>query len=284
MSVKRDDIRGTAIKGIVDNLKSKPCMDCGGSFPPEAMDYDHRPGEEKISDIGKLVGGRYSLDKIEAEIAKCDLVCSNCHRIRSKKRLNDDGLPPFLPMPKIHRFNREVVVTEKIDGTSAVVVITECGDVLPGSKSRWLRPKLSKMGPDPDNFGFAAWVEEHDEELFEGLGPGVHRGEWFGDGIQRGYGLTDRRFALFNVARWGEERDLFTYPLPPPACCSVVPVIWRGTMEELNVPFLMATLAKHGSYIADFPDPEGIVLHHVASGTLWKRTLKNDDTPKSLVQ
>jgi hypothetical protein len=79
------------------------------------------------------------------------------------------------------------------------------------SRSRWITP-------DDDNFGFAAWVEANRDELLT-LGPGRHFGEWWGSGIQRGYGLPkgEKRFSLFNVSRWGESR---------PACCHVVPVLY----------------------------------------------------------
>jgi hypothetical protein len=63
-----------------------PCMDCGGTFPPECFDFDHRPGETKTHSVGYLVATRYSWPRIEAEIAKCDVVCANCHRIRTKVR------------------------------------------------------------------------------------------------------------------------------------------------------------------------------------------------------
>jgi len=65
--------------------KMAPCQDCGGCFPPECMDFDHRDGETKFFGVaaGKL---RFGLPTIAAEIAKCDLVCANCHRIRTEKR------------------------------------------------------------------------------------------------------------------------------------------------------------------------------------------------------
>lgn len=68
----------------MDELKTAPCMDCGGMFPPECMDWDHRPGEQKTGSLGGLYIA--SRAKVMAEIAKCDLVCSNCHRIRTKSR------------------------------------------------------------------------------------------------------------------------------------------------------------------------------------------------------
>lgn len=68
-------------------LKVLPCMDCGKFFPPVCMDFDHRPGTEKKFNIS----GGACLRRAEAfqdEIMKCDLVCANCHRIRTQNRLN----------------------------------------------------------------------------------------------------------------------------------------------------------------------------------------------------
>ncbi len=257
--------------------KDKPCADCGGQFAPEAMDFDHRPGTDKLDDVGKLVSGRYSWDKVQAEIAKCDLVCANCHRIRTKQRLNEDpDFPPFEPFPKIPRLNRDVVLTEKLDGTNAVIVITESGDVIPGSKSRWLRPRLSKMGPDPDNMGFAAWVQAHEEELFEGLGPGVHAGEWWGKGVQkRHYNLDHKRFSLFNRHRWNEENV--------PACCHVVPILWQGNYKDLDLREVLDRLREGGSVASPgWMDPEGVVLFHTAAGTMFKILLQGDELPKGI--
>lgn len=70
----------------VNELKKQPCMDCGKKFPPICMDWDHRVGSDKIKDVSGMVMRAWSADKIFAEIKKCDLVCSNCHRIRSKNR------------------------------------------------------------------------------------------------------------------------------------------------------------------------------------------------------
>lgn len=68
---------------IIEEGKSKPCMDCGGTFHFVAMDFDHVRGE-KLFSLGVVQG--HSVEKIMAEIAKCDVVCSNCHRIRTWKR------------------------------------------------------------------------------------------------------------------------------------------------------------------------------------------------------
>jgi len=69
---------------LIDNAKSVPCADCKNKFDPVCMDFDHRPGEEKVVEVGKMLS--YRIDVLLAEIAKCDVVCSNCHRLRTKGR------------------------------------------------------------------------------------------------------------------------------------------------------------------------------------------------------
>lgn len=64
--------------------KAGPCMDCNGIFPPEAMEFDHRPGVVKCYNPSSMRG--MSSARIEKELAKCDLVCANCHNIRTRKR------------------------------------------------------------------------------------------------------------------------------------------------------------------------------------------------------
>jgi len=59
-------------------------MDCGGSFPPECMDFDHRNPEEKSGDISRL-SYKAGEQRFLAEIAKCDVICANCHRIRTRR-------------------------------------------------------------------------------------------------------------------------------------------------------------------------------------------------------
>lgn len=68
----------------IQELKTAPCQDCGNKFPTVCTDFDHRPGEVKLFGISAAV--RYSWDTILAEIAKCDLVCANCYRIRTEDR------------------------------------------------------------------------------------------------------------------------------------------------------------------------------------------------------
>jgi hypothetical protein len=68
----------------VNALKAGPCTDCGGTFPPECMDFDHVRGRKQFN-VGRYISGR-SWATVLTEIAKCELVCANCHRTRSKNR------------------------------------------------------------------------------------------------------------------------------------------------------------------------------------------------------
>ena len=62
-----------------------PCTDCGGIFHPAAMTWDHLPGYEKVDNVGAMLT-RHSRAKLLREIAKCELVCANCHAVRSYER------------------------------------------------------------------------------------------------------------------------------------------------------------------------------------------------------
>lgn len=172
----------------------------------------------------------------------------------------------FIAFPKVPRLRRTMSVQEKIDGTNAQVFIDESGVVRAGSRNRWLTS-------ESDNFGFAAWVEAHADELRQ-LGPGRHYGEWWGSGIQRRYGLSEKRFSLFNAGRWTAES-------PPPSCCLVVPVLYVGPMSDAAIDACLADLRTNGSKAAPgYMNPEGIVVYHSASRELYKVTLDNDAEPK----
>lgn len=71
---------------LVRKLKEGPCSDCGLLYPFYVMDFDHRDGSEKTLDIGKIANKHWSEKRILEEVAKCDLVCANCHRERTAKR------------------------------------------------------------------------------------------------------------------------------------------------------------------------------------------------------
>lgn len=75
---------------LINGLKAVPCQDCGGTFPPEAMDFDHVDGE-KIGNISEMAREAPE-EKLKAEISKCEVVCSNCHRIRTMARRRGDAV------------------------------------------------------------------------------------------------------------------------------------------------------------------------------------------------
>lgn len=70
-----------------DKLKSKPCTDCNQTFPPYCMDFDHIPElGPRLSSVGNIIQSAMDIKRVMEEIAKCELVCANCHRIRTHKR------------------------------------------------------------------------------------------------------------------------------------------------------------------------------------------------------
>jgi hypothetical protein len=171
----------------------------------------------------------------------------------------------FVEFPKIARWSRDICITEKLDGTNAQVAI----------------------GPvETPDFGFARWTLDHAEELLA-LGVGRHYGEWWGNGIQRGYGLSEKRFSLFNVSRWVQSGKEHLLPVDSkaivaPVCCSVVPILYDGPNNSGEISRAMTALADHGSVAAPgYSDPEGIVIYHTAGNRLFKKTLTGDESPKS---
>jgi len=172
----------------------------------------------------------------------------------------------FIPFPKIPRLKRGCVITEKLDGTNAQIVIGEDGSIRAGSRNRWI-------SPEDDNYGFAKWVKANEDDL-SSLGPGQHFGEWWGNGIQRGYGLSEKRFSLFNSGRWTGNEAL-------PACCSVVPVLYQGDFTTTTVDWVLDSLREAGSVAAPgFMKPEGVIVFMTASRHLYKVLAENDDKAK----
>ncbi len=202
----------------------------------------------------------------------------------------------FIKFPKIPRCSRLCIITEKIDGTNGCIYIPpisslESDEILEegypfyvGSRTRWITP-------ESDNHGFAKWAYENAEKLLK-LGEGRHFGEWWGQGINRGYELKEKRFSLFNVTRWNEEmfekykvgaweRSRSKEAKPefkaPPTCCSVVPVVGEGEFETHTVELALDKLAYFGSLAAPgYRKPEGVVIYHVAGNVLFKKTLEED--------
>jgi hypothetical protein len=187
--------------------------------------------------------------------------------------------------PKTIRLSERWTVTEKVDGTHAIVVIRHASaedtaepgvmaaagpggrtvTVRAASRTRWLVPEhLAREGDERDNFGFAAWVAAYAAELAV-LGPGDHHGEWYGAGIGRSYGLTERRFALFDTARW--QRGL---PDGVPEELGLVPVLAECEGVKLNatVTRCLARLEKHGSQLVNGAAAEGVVASSAANARL----------------
>ncbi|TKK84662.1 hypothetical protein FDA94_29040 [Herbidospora galbida] len=180
----------------------------------------------------------------------------------------------FLPWPKTPRLYdpKGYCITEKLDGTNAAVIITDDGQVGAQSRKRLITP-------DADNHGFARWVEQNYETLIEVLGPGHHFGEWWGNGIQRGYGLKngDKRFSLFNVDRFGFLE--FDSPLPE---LGVVPKLYDGIWSDRAVASALENLRRDGSVAAPgFDKPEGICIFGRADRRIYKVIL--DKTPDAHV-
>jgi hypothetical protein len=202
----------------------------------------------------------------------------------------------FQKFVKIPRLNRDMIITEKIDGTNAQVYIdnfayletpeenefamsynlwdNEDMFILAGSRKRWIKAEKGK-----DNYGFAQWVKDNAEGLM-GLGPGRHFGEWWGQGIQRKYGMSKKVFSLFNIKKWLDDR---------PECCDVVPILYEGPFNTDDINVTLLNLAKNGSEAAkkyhEMVQPaEGIVVYHKQGNQLFKVTIENDEVPKSLVK
>lgn len=216
-----------------------------------------------------------------------------------------DGYPAW---SSIARLNRDVVVSEKIDGTNGLISIQSpeiwppdtsdptnlsvflLGDEGPllvraGSRTKWLAP-----GKQTDNYGFAGWVKDNAQALVATLGEGNHYGEWFGSGIQKhNYGLVngDKRFALFNTHRWDHETVSAAVPQ-----LTVVPVLDQGLFSHEDIQDIVIGLRIFGSEWAKrhvynghtpatgLPVAEGVVVYHTAAKTYFKVTCLDDAMSK----
>jgi hypothetical protein len=76
-----------AHRDMINQYKSSPCADCSQCFPPVAMDLDHVRGK-KVFEISNM--GHYPRWKVVEELDKCDVVCANCHRMRTCARIRRD--------------------------------------------------------------------------------------------------------------------------------------------------------------------------------------------------
>lgn len=224
----------------------------------------------------------------------------------------------FEAFPKIARLNRNITITEKIDGTNAAVVIVPIDEsgihfvedsrddehaifsfawddaeredpidppvisvcdghfILAQSRNRFITPGA-------DNYGFAGWVATNAQALVEILGPGRHFGEWWGSGIQRGYGLKKgvKQFSLFNTARWNDIEIAAAQFSTGHIGLGVVPVLYEGIFDQAEIDERLTRLRTLGSEAAfGYNRPEGIVVYHHALRTYVKVTLEGDEAPK----
>ena len=209
---------------------------------------------------------------------------------------------------KIPRLTRECIVTEKLDGSNGQVYIHDSNNNLlfpfvkyeeipscdfiqeyclaqkegiymfAGSRHRWL-----STGKQNDSHGFASWVKENSEELFK-LGEGRHYGEWYGKGIQRGYGLEEKRWALFNTSRWANKNEpLAEKQTYCPTCCEVVPILHIGPFETQSTQACIDELKINGSRaVPGYMKPEGIVVYHTAGDVMFKKTIEKDEEWKGV--
>jgi RNA ligase-like protein len=192
----------------------------------------------------------------------------------------------FQGWPKTPRLFRNITISEKIDGTHAAIGVRPWATIDPnetltgntlmvGEFLVYAQSRNRLITPKDDNYGFAAWVWDNAETLVADLGPGLHFGEWWGKGIQRGYGLDHKELALFNTHKWNDT--VFAT-----SNLGVVPVLCERTMDTNAVTLCLDFLRAAGSTAAPgFKPAEGVVVFHHQSRQCYKATLENDHLPKS---
>lgn len=165
----------------------------------------------------------------------------------------------FKAWPKIPRGSGEsIVISEKLDGTNACIIIEE-GYVV-GCQSR-----RRLITPEDDNYGFAKWVQKNACDLAK-LGDGYHYGEWVGLGIQGNpHCLPEKQFHLFNSGRWSNPENR-------PNCCHCVPVLFSGLNTIENIDLTLEDLWDNaeGKY-----KPEGVVVWFTRTRRFEKYTFEN---------
>jgi hypothetical protein len=225
----------------------------------------------------------------------------------------------FQPWPKIARLNRDITITEKIDGTNAAIGIQQIPEGMvmgkpfddlsvfrqtnttaivsqpleedefgtPPPALYWVwsqsRNRVITPGKSTDNSGFAGWVAEHADVLVTFLGEGLHFGEWWGRGIQRGYDQDGKRFSLFNTHRYsGLASDPVLFD--DGTALTTVPELYRGPFGEYHIQSAINDLDLGGSRAAPgFMRPEGVIVFHQASQVPFKVTIEGDGVPKGLI-
>lgn len=182
-----------------------------------------------------------------------DLGSITPHNLRCAASELEQSAPEefFKGYPKTQRLGKlHFTISEKIDGTNAGIMVPSDpeAELIATSKN-------GCISVEQDNHGFAKWVKENEVELRK-LNPGHHFGEWYGKGINRAYGLDEKRFMLFNAARY-EGVDL-------PSVVEVETVLVKdlclehltGVLESIG-----KDMPKAGSvHVRGWPRAEGIVI------------------------
>lgn len=204
----------------------------------------------------------------------------------------------FEAWPKTPRLFRDIVVTEKVDGTNSAVIIEEITEDTEPSELRLAaverdgkhyevaaqsRNRLIFPGKTTDSYGFAAFVQHNAEALFDLLGPGRHFGEWWGRGVGKRYKgalVNIRGFALFNTARHKGLHEWLPGFNGEQILLEPVVTLYEGPFSEQKINDVLVSLEKHGSYMSPFDTAEGIVVFHTQSRQVYKVTLDGQDAGK----
>lgn len=174
---------------------------------------------------------------------------------------NEQGIE-FAKWPSIGRQKRnDIVITEKMDGTNACIIIED--GVVVGIQSR--KRFISRHD---DNFGFANWVLDNEAEIVT-LGNGRHYGEWCGPGIQKNpHNLEEKTFFLFNTHR--QDADTL------PCGIKIVEVLYHGPHDDSVI-----TRCYDDLYLKHEHDmtvtPEGIIVYYILFKDRVKYTYANKD-------
>jgi hypothetical protein len=205
----------------------------------------------------------------------------------------------FKEWPKTPRLFRDAIISEKIDGTNSGIHI----EVIAPEEAAYSgelegphgvpedmflsngfvvkvtaqsRKRLIYPGKQTDNYGFAEWVRTNGTVLADLIGPGLHMGEWWGRGINRGYGQLGRSFSLFNTDRYSAVDTVIG-----DVRVNTVPVLYHGTFSEHMIKAALADLSQNGSKAAPgYNNPEGIVVWHSQTHGNFKVTLDRQDAGK----
>lgn len=188
----------------------------------------------------------------------------------------------------IPRLYRDVVITEKIDGSNAAIIIEQNSPAPHDPQTKLVnsdnsyytigaQSRTQILTPDNDMFGFATWVWSNARILVDTLGEGRHFGEYWGQGIHRSYHQQRNWFSLFNTKRWNKENTQHIDGL------LVVPVLYEGKYDDRVNYQALEELRLKGSVAAQQVDgrdldfrAEGIVGWHVSMNQYYKVTLNGD--------